>query len=383
MTELKLAENIIKQRKTRNMTQEELASTLGVTAQAVSNWERGGYPDITLLPAIANYFEITIDELLGNDDISREEDIKKFFHLIREELPGDAIAEKLALCKKYAEKYPKNYDIALELGAAIFFSDQEIRKEYLPLLREQCEKIIAGSTEQSYRDSAIRLMCRLGNDEDFEKWSAMCPEDYTACRRDILELCLVDQRNYDELILRKGANMLERVCYLMTSNPGNWNDPQKAAAESAYLLEPMQSFGENKEIPPAWLGWYGENLLRLAYHLFRSGHDEEGYANLDKAYEIFVEWGKIPNDTALSLGHDWLFHGIKAVKNEWMYQFPDGKKEYSKRMTIFSDKARFMYAAMTSPGRGWDGFDRVREETRFRQILTKAKELADSGENNE
>ena len=60
MPELKLAEVILRQRKKRNMTQEELANDLGVTAQAISNWERGGYPDITMLPSIANYFEITI-----------------------------------------------------------------------------------------------------------------------------------------------------------------------------------------------------------------------------------------------------------------------------------------------------------------------------------
>lgn len=382
MTELKLAETIVKQRKTRNMTQEELASSLGVTAQAVSHWERGGYPDITLLPAIANFFEITIDELLGNDDISKEEDIKKFFHLIREELPNDAMTEKLTLCKKYAEKYPKNYDIALELGTVIFFSDQEVRKEHLPLLREQCEKIIAGSTDQSYRDSAIRLMCRVGNDEDFEKWSAMCPEHYSACRREILELRLVEQGSYDELLLRKGANMLARFCFMVTANSGNWNDPHKAAASFAYRLEMLQSLGENKEVPPAWQGWYAENHVWLANHLFRSGHDEEGYANLEKAYEIFVEWVKIPNGTALSLGHDWLFHGVKAVKNEWTYEFPDGKREYSDYMTIFTDKADYMYHVMTFP-RGWDGFDRVRGEERFLQILKKAGELADKAENNE
>ena len=42
MTDLKLSEVILAQRKARNMTQEELAAELGVTAQAVSNWERGG-----------------------------------------------------------------------------------------------------------------------------------------------------------------------------------------------------------------------------------------------------------------------------------------------------------------------------------------------------
>ena len=69
MTELKIAEVVLTERHRRNMTQEELASALGVSPQAVSNWERGGYPDITMLPVIANYFGITVDALIGNDEI--------------------------------------------------------------------------------------------------------------------------------------------------------------------------------------------------------------------------------------------------------------------------------------------------------------------------
>ena len=52
-----------------NRTQEALAESLGVTAQAVSRWESGGcYPDMNLVPAIANYFGISIDELFGYEN---------------------------------------------------------------------------------------------------------------------------------------------------------------------------------------------------------------------------------------------------------------------------------------------------------------------------
>lgn len=50
------------------MTQDQLAQVLGVSPQLISKWECGDwYHDITLLPAIANFFEITVDELIGND----------------------------------------------------------------------------------------------------------------------------------------------------------------------------------------------------------------------------------------------------------------------------------------------------------------------------
>ena len=73
------AENLKKLRRAKDMTQDDLAQFLGVTFQAVSKWERNeGYPDITMLPVIANYFEVTVDSLLGNDIISKEERIEQY-----------------------------------------------------------------------------------------------------------------------------------------------------------------------------------------------------------------------------------------------------------------------------------------------------------------
>ena len=55
-------------RRQKNITQEDLANHLDITSQSVGKWERGeGYPDITLLPKIALYFGITVDELLNVD----------------------------------------------------------------------------------------------------------------------------------------------------------------------------------------------------------------------------------------------------------------------------------------------------------------------------
>lgn len=66
--QIKLGEKIKELRGRDRRKQEDLAVALGVTNQAVSRWEaNGGYPDIELLPAIANYFHITIDELFGYD----------------------------------------------------------------------------------------------------------------------------------------------------------------------------------------------------------------------------------------------------------------------------------------------------------------------------
>lgn len=69
-----LPSNLKKYRILKELTQEDVAEFLGITPQSVSKWERGeSYPDITLLPALANIFETSVDLLLGMDTIRAEE----------------------------------------------------------------------------------------------------------------------------------------------------------------------------------------------------------------------------------------------------------------------------------------------------------------------
>ena len=61
-------QRFLKLRKARNLTQEDIAKKLNISAQAVSKWENDvSSPDISLLSDIASIFNITIDELLGKE----------------------------------------------------------------------------------------------------------------------------------------------------------------------------------------------------------------------------------------------------------------------------------------------------------------------------
>ena len=74
MTAIKINEQIAFLRKQKGLTQKELAVALGVTDQAVSKWESAQCcPDIQLLPDIADYFGVSIDELMGHDTIVQKQ----------------------------------------------------------------------------------------------------------------------------------------------------------------------------------------------------------------------------------------------------------------------------------------------------------------------
>lgn len=63
-----ISETIAALRRKRGLTQEQLGSLVGVSAQAVSKWEKGGAPDVELLPALADRLGVTIDALFGRGE---------------------------------------------------------------------------------------------------------------------------------------------------------------------------------------------------------------------------------------------------------------------------------------------------------------------------
>ena len=68
-----LGEEIARYRKEAGLTQEELGRAVGISAQAVSRWECGGTPDVTLLPAIARRLGVSIDALFGRETGEKED----------------------------------------------------------------------------------------------------------------------------------------------------------------------------------------------------------------------------------------------------------------------------------------------------------------------
>ena len=75
---LKIGEKIKVLRKQHDVTQEKLAAYLNISYQAVSKWENGtALPDISLIPAISNFFGISADYLLGIQIDKTNEDIEK------------------------------------------------------------------------------------------------------------------------------------------------------------------------------------------------------------------------------------------------------------------------------------------------------------------
>ena len=113
-----LGSNIKSYRKNKGITQEELASLLNVTPQAVSKWESGAsLPDVSMLVPLAQIFGVSTDVLLGYDLIAEQEEethrIRKTMWGIRES-EGNRAENALKACEYLMTEtnlHPSNYSI--------------------------------------------------------------------------------------------------------------------------------------------------------------------------------------------------------------------------------------------------------------------------------
>lgn len=117
---LMIGEKINELRRKRQLTQEEVAAHLGISFQAISKWERGeGYPDITMLPTIANYFGISVDELIGMEKIAK---VEKYDSVNAEWTQNNAEGkhtENVQLMRDALKIFPNDELLLVQLSASL------------------------------------------------------------------------------------------------------------------------------------------------------------------------------------------------------------------------------------------------------------------------
>ena len=118
MKEIHLGRVLSENRRRKGVTQDELAEFMGVSKAAVSKWEtESTYPDILLLPRLAAYFDISIDELMGYEPQMDREEIRKTHRMLSEEFITRPFAEALEHCRKYAREYYSCYPLVFQVGS--------------------------------------------------------------------------------------------------------------------------------------------------------------------------------------------------------------------------------------------------------------------------
>ena len=117
---LSVGANIRRKRLERNLTQEEVAMQLAVSSQSISKWERGeGYPDIEMLPPLAHYFGISVDELLGVSKPEKEARYAQINSEWSENNENGLHSENVHLMKNSLKLYPNDPLLLVQLSTSL------------------------------------------------------------------------------------------------------------------------------------------------------------------------------------------------------------------------------------------------------------------------
>ena len=164
------SDNFKSMRKQRGLTQEQIAETLGVSCQAVSKWEtNSSYPDISLLPIIADYFGVSVDCLIGHDTSKQIEEINTVCVQVGELFDQGRAWEAIPILREMLIKHPGNEKLMYNLAWALSGTCKDSEENYQEAILLY-HKILEISTDTEMRTKVSRdLIYRYYTLGDIEK----------------------------------------------------------------------------------------------------------------------------------------------------------------------------------------------------------------------
>ncbi len=163
MSILQFSQNMIRLRHMRKLTQEQLADFIGVTKASISKWETGqSLPDILMLPRLAAFFDVTIDELLGYEPQLSQEQIRRMY----QELAGafaerpfeEAMEQSKEQVKRYYSCYPFLFHVCnLWLNHFWLAGESARQMEILKEIKDLCGHILSGCRDIGICEDTVLL----------------------------------------------------------------------------------------------------------------------------------------------------------------------------------------------------------------------------------
>ena len=257
---IKIGEKIRALRRSRNISQEILAQYLGVSFQAVSKWENGSaMPDVTLIPAIASFFEVSTDELFDFNRVEIEQKVQRACWDIAEYRYSDPEKAEADL-RALLHQYPGNEVILNNLIYSL-----QINQKYEETV-DTCKALIETCKDDATRYDAARIMA-----ETYKKMG-----EYTLCKQaiDLIPEYFFSHREEKALLL-EGDDMFrpawQQKCQsietfinmnLRIADYYEANGDQEKASHQLRQAKAIIELLEDDLIPPFWNGTIYEYPLK-------------------------------------------------------------------------------------------------------------------------
>ena len=365
---VKIGAIIKKLRAENNITQDTLANALGVTPQAISRWEsESGYPDIELLPMLADFFSVSTDELLGYKLSEREAELARIKKEIDRLGEVGTIEERLAFARNANSKYPADYEIKYNLAVCLYHIwDNNHDPDLLHEMENLCSSVIAECRDEDIRYDAIYLLIQVyrktkQSEKALEVANMLTPMKY--CRENALVSGIGDGNtefyNQDEIDkLTDGLGLAIRDLVLNDELP---NDPSTWDKKIEMLNISNQLY----------LMIYGENLMfnhtRLAYNYWLISTYQVSQGKLDETLDSLEKmcYHAIEYDKSFSDDHGKYYTSILTDK----LVYPEPSKDFHE--LVEHTGCYYMLDRLQHKR-----YNYVREDARFIAVVEKLNQYA-------
>lgn len=393
---LTLGENIRRLRRGRDMTQEQLADALAVSFQAISRWENGStYPDIELIPAIASFFSVSADELLGIPEAEKNRQaealVMQYADILNHEYPSadeekraELRVELAGLVKTLRRDFPMT-----EAANAIFTSlgEAEAQEPVLSECRLLAEAILAKDPKNYDVISGFSQIEEEGRVEDFlDRFSTPCD----ASRDSLLferYLSQGEAEKFEPLRQKLLYNTLrDAVSWKRFRSMNDYGDIVESTERLKTCLNIIHAFeGETPTAehpvscdgePDCWIYekvWTG---LRLSCREAMLGRTNEALIVLEDVVGLSETAESLPEGTKIRASRflpDLCWSKV-VTEFVWGKSFHFHTGQDGCWTVPFS--AKDVLKALTDE-RGWAWFDPIRGEERFRRCEERVKKIAE------
>ncbi|QUI24817.1 helix-turn-helix transcriptional regulator [Vallitalea pronyensis] len=169
MKDINIATTIMERRKEKGITQDQLAEYIGVSKSSVSKWETGqSYPDITFLPMLATFFNISIDELMNYSPQMTISDINTLYHHLAKAFSHRPFDDVLLECQQVIKKYYSCFPLLLQMATLLLnhqmlASNENVQKDILQQIIDLCQRIKSESDDiwLAKQANSIEAVCYM------------------------------------------------------------------------------------------------------------------------------------------------------------------------------------------------------------------------------
>lgn len=379
---LTIGENIRSFRKKNDLTQEALADRLGVTYQSISRWENGTtYPDLELIPAIAEILAVSTDELLGMPQLEKEKRASETYDELRRAcMKQDYDADRIVTILRDIRR---NYlDSSSTWRPWVEGNDRAFRDpKILPEVRLMAEAYLA---RQPMNPHVIETMAEIEDEEHLEDFLKKHTTSFDCSERALLFNRYFRRGDAERFEPERRYQLCQAFSTLLCPRYllkwGESNEQKEAADRFMETMLSLFRCDAADDRPDMWISDRIELGLKSVMHFIAMDRAEDAITRLESAVKLLEETMKITDEVLLPTSCRYLDGMEWRAKEDWITcnNNPDSPRERIIYMATQMNGMCSCYCIF--PSNYFDTlsrkeFDPIRSHPEFQKLCERVKAL--------